>query len=790
MGDAYLRLTRHGPRWPSELAASDGLLFIDWAPGAKLSELRNAPFALAREAEVVLLREPGGSVATRSGVDEILLGPLRRGISAVAGRVGALGQASPNSQSPPLEDGDSDSSNDAVEDLGRLLESQGLRCRSGVVHQPLGAPASIRTNDDIEDAWLDRARAVELEGLLRLGNGIWTPTGYHYRLPSGEHAPGFIRTADAIAEPRDAQVLASWLHRHARDRLGIVADTGTLSPVILALESEMRGAGMELGPIEVLGDYPRAEYEVERAVRIAGQSGSVLALLSVSSSGTIQGHLIHAMKGVSSRLPAFGAPRFGVEILVSKKEVDEAEDTDDGVVVRTWHPRPGEPPLVDYGAERAELCDLCRDDQTAHLVPISPGSFEGTFEASINRITPDPADALKNRPLWEGCDRAGAIDLEEDPVDAKLAQRAAGPMAIRFDLAKLVSDERFRSATATALSDELSSAEMHADLVLMRKDEFDIANDQSLLAAIGEPLGSPSEVVDFPGDGPWPAQLEDKVKKAKQVTVLCLGSVEGGTLQRALVAVQQIRGRGEQVVGVVLHARPSERRDWETLQNAYGDRLYSAFHSYLPLHSPLEEERLVLGSAKTAETAPRGDALVYLEKRLRFCHRPSDEPELGLFWGSVPGDTLTRHSYFGDELHAFAVLAAVGSAMERRRQEASGPAAPEQRVFDIRAIARSYYDPLILAAMLRWLKPREAWWGVELREAETTIGEVLARATLDQQRILVPEFLLAAAEGKVPRQGVIPLRSAGETLSDSGDLTDEQQSAFSLGMAVAPSYSD
>jgi hypothetical protein len=62
-----------------------------------------------------------------------------------------------------------------------------------------------------------------------------------------------------------------------------------------------------------------------------------------------------------------------------------------------------------------------------------------------------------------------------------------------------------------------------------------------------------------------------------------------------------------------------------------------------------------------------------------------------------------------------------------------------QRVFEMPAIARSYYDPMILSAILRWLQPHEAWWGTQARDEHNVIHALLERATIEHRAILLPE---------------------------------------------------
>jgi hypothetical protein len=111
-----------------------------------------------------------------------------------------------------------------------------------------------------------------------------------------------------------------------------------------------------------------------------------------------------------------------------------------------------------------------------------------------------------------------------------------------------------------------------------------------------------------------------------------------------------------------------------------------------------------------------------------------------------------------------------------------------QRVFEMPAIVRSYYDPMILAAVLRWLQPHEAWWGVDISDEGAVVDSMLDRATLEHKLILVPELLLAAAQGKLNRPGITSAQARASSLLDDSGLTDEQKAPLKLALELSPQY--
>jgi hypothetical protein len=141
-------------------------------------------------------------------------------------------------------------------------------------------------------------------------------------------------------------------------------------------------------------------------------------------------------------------------------------------------------------------------------------------------------------------------------------------------------------------------------------------------------------------------------------------------------------------------------------------------------------------------------------------------------------------SYFGEALRSRAAFAAVGAAIQHARVHmGKAVGAPLWRMFDMAAIIRSYYDPIILASVFRWIRPTEAWWGSSTRDAELAIEHLLGRTIEDEAPRLLPELLLAASQGKVPRVTFDLIRSKGEVVANA--LPDAAHAApIRLGLAL------
>jgi len=630
------------------------------------------------------------------------------------------------------------------DDLAEILERWDLPMEAALLSHPLGAPPAItplRGEPEIDPA---AARAIELEALLEWGKAIWRPQRYHFRLPSGEHAPEFAKLSDAIRAPRDARVLAHWLLQWAHPDTGFVVDTGTLTPVIEAVQRMMVEADSPPGPVAVLDQYPRNSVDVDTAVEMAaGDRGRVVAVVSVNSSGAVRDRLLAA---IDRQRESLSNPR--VIVMLDKHPPPARPDID------TWSPLPGEAPLLRGGALGRDDCEHCRSAKRARIIPINPYTFDGMLPAQLVPIMPSVSDARENWRLWEVCSEQEAVAVESRSVAPVPALRASGLMPIRLRIDELIARPEFRALAVERLGAAVATADgrfrTDADLVLVPAHELGCEGFADFWAAVKGAVAPACEPIGFSIEAEgFEPEVSARLAEAERVTIFAVGAVSGWSLQKALVGVQHAhRDHNLEIQGLVLHARPATAREWQTLQNSFGNALLAGFHSIIPDRSPLAEERTLLQNLDPSRLSSEATAL--FEQRLRLCNGESepDGQPASLFYGADAAVQLTRNSIFGQRLDARAVYTAVAAAMARSR-EAEATTAPEFRVFDLAGIARSYYDPLILAATLRWLYAHESWWGWRSIEAERLIAALLERATCEDREILVPELLLAYAQGKV-----------------------------------------
>lgn len=757
--DAYAAIRAERIRHFNQPHGPGSLVFIDLPRESEIPRLRSLPPALLRERRALLLiRAPDPKTdSSESSSDEL--------------------------------------SQDA-QGIKTVIERWELEMPVALLHQPLGAEPWIEQVVGDSPVMQDpdaaaRARAMELEALLEWGNAIWKPSAYHFLLPSGEHAGEFVKVSDAIREPRDAEVLASWLGPHLQEGLGFVLDTGTLTPIFEAAARHMADEGIGTGAVVVLERYPKTAIDVATAVsQAAGDQGRILALLSVNSSGVVRDRIDAAIEnapGISGR----------VVVLIDKDQPPRKES------IETWSPLRDRDPLLTRGSRAAEMCRLCGGSKRSRIVPINPATFDGMLPDQLRPVMMSVRDARDNWRLWEECGgerwvgapRTGAIVIESrSELSAPGARPEAVPMPIRIEMHELVGNDSFQVVAHDRLEHLTEAIDTNdpfsrinwrrepfrpnANLVLVAEHEHDYDRFSDFWSAVEDQVAPGADLVPFPVNREFDASLQARIAEASSIIVFALGTVTGFSLQQALLAVQHAhRGVEYEVQGIVIHSRPATSREWRTLCNSFDGRLHAAWLSFLPERSPLQEE--LTGLKQLDLNLYEGELKRLVEARLRLCSGEIPETPTGLFLGTGPDARVTRNSILGQRLDARTTYAAVAAAMARARIAHDRATTPELRVFDIAGMVRSYYDPLIICAFLRWLAPHEAWWGWQRYEAERASTWLLERANPEDLEILIPELWLAASQGKLHEAAIENLRPKTDQLK--GRASDEVLAAVKLG---------
>lgn len=475
--------------------------------------------------------------------------------------------------------------------------------------------------------------------------------------------------------------------------------------------------------------------------------------------------------------------------------------------------------------QNASVCNLCETSELARLVTIDPQNFSAKSLPEPDLLMPTVGDGVHNASVWnlyntEQPERASGLspsvsllgrtrEIENDRQDqtgmffepsvlahpglgeiinARLAELTGLPPIMRTNEASRLEQRRL-----VGIVKKLPGI----DVVIVDAEDaralatvLGVASDDPAVAAyLADELaglnrgphrrrGRP-EVCIADSDGATRAmQLADIAsrKRAKTPTILLFtfGSRLGVTLQRLLVDVHdawKTAGRDPVVKGLVLHAHPDDSRAWAAVRNAFWhdnqSTLVALWLTYMPHRSPLDDEVAVLESAAKRPKLPAAIRKI-LEPRLAELHRSGPAAAtVRPFWSAGSPPELRRTSYYGDQLIDRVTLAAVGSAMQRARLVHRPDDSPFWYRFDMPKIFRSYFDGLIHVSALRWMQPREGWWGATEEEQKLLVVEAQRQAPSDWSLVL-PELLLAAALGKVPEVMYETLMPAAEAGLKSG----------------------
>ena len=728
-------------------------------------------------------------------------------------------------------DGDAPVIAPTVKSIGVLLHS--------IVNDP--KIIWVRQEPEQSETVCTRARALELSALLERHNAVWEPKHYHYRLPSGEHMDLFVRTADALHAPSDVSALACWLTPHLRNGLGVIVDTAGLTPLLLQIDTVMEKFDLRVGPTSVVPEYPVGRPLVRRAVEAAsrGPTDRLLALLSVSSTGALQRLLCDELDRAVQSLNVLHC---ALDVLVDRT-LDPALS---GVSARD-----GEAELTTWlGLGRPDnrdpvgTCQLCRSPEKSQIVAIDPRSYSAMTLPSAHLVMPHTEYAQDAQRFWELVHQTRGMAIEANPHPAsRVARGKRTPLPVRpiFELIASA-DDLFAAVQAQRLrllSNDSAMLPECADVGLVVAADNDITKaplpaftgggsiDLSerirvVLSALGGDVSIP-----IVGHSRGARQSEgerrltealEKLPPDKSVLVFSWGTVTGLTLRNLKTIVAEVLGsldRLNRVDALVLHSRPSSPREWTAMQNQFRPGgLSCLWTSCIPWQSPLQDERRLLDRSGMDVGSLSDAAQRFLSDRHEFLnlhdtHEAADDdwsprftddgvgPDpTHVFWGmSRSGEhqqQVRGRSLYGAELGCMAAYGAIGAVVNHTRLDTRPNAAPRWVMFDLERIVRSYFDAIIVCALLRWMHPGELWWEGDVSDAQSARDSVAflidqAQGEPSEQVLLLPELLLATALGKVPspaRDLVCERARDAVTTWPGGDGFDAARGAVEIGLRL------
>lgn len=685
--------------------------------------------------------------------------------------------------------------------LARLVGTErdepviGKGIQSGVIQHRIGARPIIRWADQRPsnvDSCIQDARAIELHALLQRSNAIWEPRHYHYRLPSGEHTDVFIRVADALHSPQDTYVLATWLSHRLANGTGIVVDTGGLTPLLIQLQSFLTRHGLDVGPMVVLSEYPIGRSAVRQAVENAAtMSPSVMCILSVSSTGSLLRTLVDELE----RLAESSDVETSIDLLVNRSaSTDHSNRLAEQLVSIT----PWLQIKRTYGGVSQDGCDLCKDAEKAQCVGVDPRTYGSMALPGPHLVMPNRSFASASQLFWSRVAQYGARAIEASPAPhSRTARGKRIALPVKIILESVCQPE----GLANLVKQRLAEGEEYAPILpegigstgLVVVEEQDVAMIQPPSIISGDPVDlkeslvvvlralgiNPKATIATTKDLELLQKCIEQLANQDAILAFAWGSITGLNLRHLKLAIADALGAaGKEAVvnGLVFHSRPSTPPEWKALQNQFQPgSLESLWSSYFPWFSPLADEERLLDNPDLNEiSSATAREFLVIRRRFLALHSTYSESEDDwsprfdrtddvypehVFWGmsraGIHQKRVRGRSLYGRELDCVTAYAAIGSVLNYTRQCARPEAAPRWVMFDLGRIVRSYFDAVITCSILRWLEPGELWWGGETDNADRVRDSV--RFLLDQpadeteEVLLVPEVLLASAQGKVPR---------------------------------------
>lgn len=693
-----------------------------------------------------------------------------------------------------------------VEVMQPRSEAGGDGCLGVIQHQVSGAPSLHWSGEEPRDTdtFLSHARAIEMRALLDQGNAIWQPKTYHYRLPSGYHTDVFIRLADAIQSPRDAYVIACWLSDRLSDGIGIVVDTGGFTPVLIQIENFMAQFDLLIGPMAILQSYPAGRPAVRRTVEEAasGLATGILGLQSVSSSGDLLGILTDELERVAESRGL----DYSLDVLVDRHKGDEAcarLSPSDAERAISWLGLGKEPEVKASGS-----CEFCRDPEKAHYVAVNPRTYGEMALPAPHLVMPDIHYADDGHLLWEHVAQARALAIEANPhPSSRVARgkRTALPVRLMFEL--IVGSEGLTELVKNRLrevdlEEEVLDRLSHTALVVVTAQDLGdrerpafaeggLVNFEAGLRSVIAGLGLDGSMPIVAHGDPSLAERVGELGAGDNILIFSWGAVTGLTLRQLKLSVADALRECQReldVNGLVFHSRPSTPGEWTALQNQFRPGvLIDLWTSCYPWESPLADERRLLDRSGLQPFDLTEPERKFLDLRTRFLrlhedHMGTDDdwsPRFvdddgtpdprHVFWGMSPDgnyqEQVRGRSLYGEGLDCLTAYAAIGAVIHYTRLNEQPEAAPRWVMFDLGRLVRSYFDAVIICSVLRWLRPGELWWGGVSDDTDSvrdSVSFLLDQVIYDsedrnsdqdgieEQVLLVPELLLACAQGKIP----------------------------------------
>jgi hypothetical protein len=587
---------------------------------------------------------------------------------------------------------------------------------------------------DFDDASLLRqVREVETLAFLIWADGIWGDLGYHFIVPSGQHADKFVRMGDVFSDPIAISRSADWIASTIPESACLICDTVLLLPLLQELRVRHVHRFQRDLPVHVLPLYAGTTVEFRASVTelvplLRETRAEIHVVVSVSATG---GYVL-AIRHEFESYPGLTAP------IIHTLCHTGVDDEDAWCHVKTQQ-FPDE--------ERCEMCQI-----RSPVIEIDQRRFTTRFGTKI--LPPPTAPEMQvHAPIIVDAVEQNAFSLHVDRLDRH------GHLSVFIHTPQLLKSKIFCAAARVELARCLLG--FTPDLVLIPQ------HDNSEIVAEwvrGEGL---HEIAVFPLTDDLPQDIKDRIAKAKRI-LLCDDCVISSRTMRAAVEVlqrtkEQVRDDDYQFRGFVLVGRPALPETWQGLRARFyvnkTYHLYSGWLIHLPdrgyggrHHCPWCAERETLGEVLLRA---KGPARAYLEER---CARLSDPNGLQsrIYLLSELADTLpgweaaihtTPTSYLGSTTDVGAFVSCAGLIQSiRNKWNTNIERLSSGYALSLDEMLQRFTDPVIASAILRSIAPQEVRHAEVARKVRESLREIDHAL---QHPVFVSELLLAALQEKL-----------------------------------------
>ncbi len=594
------------------------------------------------------------------------------------------------------------------------LDANGPMVESMVLRAPVwsGAPSS---------PLLSELRQLELDAIFARCRGFYADPSAHYLAPSSHHVAEFVRVANALQDPGDIARCADWLLERVPLGSAVLADTGTVMPLLLEARIRARLRQSEVS-FDCLPAYPdRTAYGVRDVVdrlvaRTPGVNVPFVSLVTVNSTGSL-------LRQMSDECPAGHAAL----VLCDTNEPGTPGSTSDPLFRR---------PIDRWAVGEDGRCAGC--DGFARLLQVDPRTY-AVMPAPLRRVAIRLSVGEASQQFWRIAYEAQAVRLHAD-VAYQGDRGRPRHYGIYLDVARLLQNEEFRAQCLKKLA-EIPSPDLvvvpdHActhELRALARSAFQEVSDERIRVLRGTELANG----DLDGLGP-----------ESRVLLLDDALVGGQTLTAAKLHIYNaMKAVGPpRVHGFVLIDRLTETES-RRIRNHFLDTREAKSARYLygrawqaPLppagrdSCPWCRENRVLADAVPHLSAGRDLA----NRRLARLRTEIDAP---LLMRCVHARGRTLGSIFGplDERTAFAAGTSALFASAEGLAEVT---------MNVEATIDNFYDDVFLAAVLR----NAAKGKLRNLAYDGAVNAAVRRRSFDPNH--VAELAWAAYEEKIPHSAI------------------------------------